>query len=306
MNSIRQDINEYLEMRRALGFELRPHGKALEQFACFFENADAKFITTKLCIEWAEQARSLGSISKRLGYVRAFARFRSASDPRTEIPPDSLYPYVPKRAKPYIYSDSDITKLLDAARKLPNSFRGETYRTLFGLLAVTGLRIGELLGLDAKNVDLVNGIITVVGAKHGRTRLIPLHRSSQIELITYSNCREKFLNGKPAAKFFISLTGNKLDIAMVHRTFYALSEAVGLRKSGDKTGPRIHDFRHAFAVKTMLRWYRCGADIDRRLPLLSAYLGHVHVSDTYWYLSTMPELMDMGVNLLATRWEEKE
>jgi integrase/recombinase XerD len=305
MNTLREDIEEYLAMRRALGFKLKTHGKFLNNFADFFDRKNAEVVTTQIAVEWAEQAASSHSRSQRLSYLRAFARYRSASDPRTEIPPDNLYPYRPKRAKPYIYSDDDVKELLDVACKLPNPFRAETYRTLLGLLAVTGLRIGEALGLQLRNVDLIEGILIVEATKYSRSRILPLHDSTRKELLAYSKCRAEFLKGKSAPHFFISLTGNQLDKAMVHRTFYALSQQTGLRKAGAKTGPRIHDFRHSFAVKNMLKWYRCGANVEQRLPVLSAYLGHVHVSDTYWYLTGVPELMDLGVNLLARRWEEE-
>ncbi|MBZ0186108.1 MAG: tyrosine-type recombinase/integrase [Candidatus Obscuribacterales bacterium] len=305
MNTIREDLNEYLAMRRALGFKLKKHGQFLEKFVCYFEEQKAEFITTKLAVEWAELALSVGSRSQRLSYLRAFARFRTASDPRTEVPPENLYPYRAKRAQPYLYSEDEVRRLLQAARTLPNPFRAETYHSLLGLMAVTGLRLGEILGLQMNNVDLDEGMLLVEGAKHGRSRLVPLHPSTQAVLGEYRICRDKYLDGRAASCFFISLNGTQLDSAMVHRTFYALSEETGLRKPGAGTGPRLHDFRHSFAVQTMLRWYRCGADVEQRLPALSAYLGHVHVSDTYWYLTAVPELMTLGVNLLAHRWEEE-
>ncbi len=305
MNTLREDLTEYLAMRRALGFKLIKAGKSLSQFVSYFEERNAEFITTSMAVEWAQSASSAHSRSERLSFLRPFARFRSASDPRTEVPAENLFPYRPRRAQPYLYSEDDVRKLLTAAKALPNTFRAETYYCLLGLLSVTGLRIGEALGLQSQHVDLVEGVLTVEGAKHGKSRLVPLHDSTQEVLAAYKSCRDKFLSGRPASFFFISLNGTRLDRAMVHRTFYDLSRQVGLRKHDSSKGPRIHDLRHAFVVRSMLQWYRNGDDVERRLPILSTYLGHVHVSDTYLYLTAVPELMDLGVNLLERRWEEE-
>ncbi len=304
MNTLREDLDEYMGMRRALGFKLKTAGKFLDKFVTYSEGKGAEIITTSLSVEWAQQANSAHAQAQRMSILRAFARYRSASDPRTEIPPDSLYPYKPKRAQPYLYSDDDAKKLLSAANSLRHPFRAQTYRGLFGLLFVTGLRIGEALSLQTKNVNLDEGTILIEGAKHGKSRLLPIHSTTQAELTEYNACREKFLDGRVASHFFISLSGTKLDKAMVHRTFYEIAQQAGLRKAGSSKGPRIHDFRHSFAVRSLLKWYRYGADVERRLPILSAYLGHVHVSDTYWYLTGTPELMDLGVKLLEHRWEE--
>jgi len=305
MNTLREDLNEYLAMRRALGFKLVKAGKSLSQFVSYFEAQSAEFITTSMAVTWAQLAASAHSRAERLSFLRPFARFRSASDSRTEVPAENLFPYRPRRAQPYLYSEDEIRKLLKTAKELANPFRAETFYCLLGLLSVTGLRIGEALELQLQHVDLAEGVLTVEGAKHGKSRLVPLHDSTRDVLAAYKSCRDRFLNGREASFFFISLNGTRLDRAMVHRTFYDLSRQIGLRKHGSSKGPRIHDFRHAFAVRTMLQWYRSGEDVERRLPFLSTYLGHVHVSDTYWYLTSVPELMDLGVRLLERRWEEE-
>ncbi len=208
---------------------------------------------------------------------------------------------------PYLYTDQEIERLLDAALKLAPSdgLRGWSYHALFGLLVVSGLRISEAIGLKLEDVDLSEGLLTVRGAKSGKSRLVPLHASTRQVLADYKSRRDDFLAGRPATSFFISQLGNHLDPGNVHRTFYLLSRQIGLRDPDSSSGPRLHDFRHRFAVETLLRWYRAGEDVERRLPVLSTYLGHVHVSDTYWYLTACPELMGLAVKRLERRWEEQ-
>jgi integrase/recombinase XerD len=173
------------------------------------------------------------------------------------------------------------------------------------LLVVSGLRISEAIGLKLEDVDLSEGLLTVRGAKLGKSRLVPLHASTRQVLADYKSRRDDFLAGRPASYFFISQRGNHLDSGNVHRTFYQLSRQIGLRDPDSSSGPRLHDFRHRFAVETLLRWYRAGEDVERRLPVLSTYLGHVNVSDTYWYLTACPELMGLAIKRLERRWEEQ-
>jgi integrase/recombinase XerD len=307
MNTLRESVVDYLTMRRGLGFKLSDAGKGLLAFISFLEQRGATYITTVLAVEWAQQPSSAqpAEWARRLGYVRGFARYRSAIDPRTEIPAAKLLPYHPKRARPYLYSDEEILRLLHAALNLPpaGGFRHRLYHCLLGLLVVSGLRIGEAIRLKLEDVDLSEGILTIRDSKFGKSRLVPLHVSTQQKLAEYRLRRDKFLAGRTAPYFFVSLRGNHLDIGEVHRTFYKLSRQVGLRGLDSSTGPRLHDFRHRFAVQTLLQWYRAGEDIERRLPILSTYLGHVHVSDTYWYLTACPELMGLAVKRLEQRWE---
>ncbi len=176
---------------------------------------------------------------------------------------------------------------------------------MLGLLSVTGLRIGEAIRLPLEDVDLQAGLLTIRGTKFGKSRLVPIHRSTQEVLEQYRARRERFLGGCGASAFFISSRGNSLDSGDIHRTFYKLSRQIGLRGETASHGPRLHDFRHRFAVQTLLRWYRAGEDVERRLPVLSTYLGHVHVADTYWYLSAYPELMGLAVAHLEQRWGER-
>jgi len=293
-----------------LGFKLRDAGNCLSKFVACLENHGAAHITIPLALAWAQQDSSAqpSTCAQRLGYVRSFARHCSASDPQTEIPPRDLLPYRPRRARPYLYSDEEIERLLRGALDLQpvDGLRPWTFYCLLGLLSVAGLRIGEAIRLQLEDVDLQAGLLTVRGTKFGKSRLVPIHPSTQAVLTQYQARRERFAAEHPASSyFFITRRGNHLDIGDIHRTFYKLSRQIGLRGETASQGPRLHDFRHRFAVQTLLQWYRSGADVERRLPVLSTYLGHVHVADTYWYLSVCPELMGQAVARLEHRWEQR-
>ena len=308
MNPIAQAIADYLALRRSLGFKLRDAGICLSKFAAFLEARGAAHITVALALEWAQQCPSAqpSTWAQRLGYVRGFASHYVASDPQTEIPPADLLPFRPRRARPYLYSTEEIERLLKGALALqpPDGLRPLTYYCLLGLLSVTGLRIGEAIRLQLEDVDLQNGLLTVRGTKFGKSRLVPIHPSTQTVLAQYQAHRARFVADHPASSFFfITRRGNHLDIGDIHRTFYTLSRQIGLRGETASHGPRLHDFRHRFAVQTLLRWYRSGEDVERRLPVLSTYLGHVHVADTYWYLTACPELMGQAMARLEHRWE---
>ena len=308
MNTLRQAAQEYLTMRRGLGYKLHEAGKRLLDFVTFMEQHRASYITQSLALAWAKQPSDVqpSEWARRLSCVRSFARHRSATDPRTQIPPAGLLPYRPKRAQPYLYSDEEIKELLRAALKLPakSGLRPWTYHCLFGLLCVTGLRVSEAQNLELQDVDLRAGVLTIRGAKFGKSRLVPLHASTRRVLADYMARREQVWTNRPISSYlFVSNWGNRLDGGDVRRTFYALSRQIGLRGPSDSHGPRLHDMRHGFASKTLLRWYRAGEDAEQRLPILSAYLGHVHWSDTFWYLSALPELMHEAMSRLERRWE---
>jgi integrase len=311
MNTLRQAAQEYLTMRRSLGFKLRDAGKLLLAFVAFMEQHRASYITTKLALTWAQQPSTVQPAlwAYRLSVVRTFARHRSAFDPRTQIPAPGLLPFQPKRARAYLYSGAEIRDLLSAALTMPCRYeRGKlrpwVYYCLFGLLAVSGLRLGEARNLELEDVDLEAAVLTIRGAKFGKTRLVPLHRSTCQILAEYIRRRNRHWRGRPVSShLFVSSSGQRLDGADIHLTFYALSRQIGLRGSSDSHGPRLHDLRHRFAGMTLLRWYRSGQDAERKLPYLSAYLGHVHISDTYWYLSAWPELMREAMSRLERCWE---
>ena len=310
MNTLREAVQSYLDMRRGLGFKLHETGLALINFVSFLEQHKAGHITQSLALAWAQLPANTQPAywAQRLSQVRGFARYRSATDPRTEVPLEGLLPFQPKRARPFLYSEEDIRCLLRAA--LQTKYRSErrlsrwVYYCLFGLLSVSGLRLGEAQNLELRDVDLKAGLLTIRGAKFGKDRLVPLHPSTCAVLASYIAKRRRHWAGRTVSPYlFVSSWGNRLDKGQIHRTFSALSRQIGLRGPADKYGPRIHDLRHRFAVMALLRWYRSGEDVERRLPFLSAYLGHVHVSDTYWYLSAWPELMQEAMSRLERCWE---
>lgn len=307
MNSLRESVTEYLTMRRSLGFKLRMPGSALFDFVSFLEDRGASYVSTSLALEWAQQPSSAqaSTWAQKLSWVRGFAKYRSATDGRTEIPAYALLPHKPKRARPYLYTDEETQALMHAALELELAtvIKRHTYYCLLGLLAVSGMRLGEAIKLKLSNVDLNACVLTIEDAKFGKARLVPLHASTQKELAKYKLLRDKFLNGREATYFFVNNVGKRLDFGSVRRTFYILSRKIGIRKLGASQGPRLLDFRHRFAIETMLRWYASGEDVERRLPILSTFLGHVHVNDTYWYLTAFPELMGAAVTRLEQHWE---
>lgn len=304
MKTLQEALERYLALRRSLGFKLRDHASALPKFIAFLEATRAEFITTELALEWAQEPRQATPAhhARRLCMVRGFARYLQASDPRTEVPPEGLLPGRPQRAQPYIYSNEEVLDLIREASRLQPSggLRPDTYSTMFGLLAVTGMRVSEVMALDRADVDLRQGVLTVRKSKFNRTRLLPLHHSTQRKLQAYARRRDRMAPVRTSEGFFISDRGVRLKPWMVGHTFVRISQAIGLRKETDRYGPRLHDLRHTFAVRTLTNWYREGINPEQRLPLLAAYLGHVKVSDTYWYLSAVPELLGALSNRLDT------
>jgi len=305
VKSLRKALDDYLAMRRGLGFKLEEPEVQLAKFVIFMQRKRATFITPSLAIEWAQQSLSARNApAKRLTVVRGLARYLSAFDPRTEVPGENLLKRWPDRARPYLYSDEEIERLLEAAMaRSACDLNNRTYHCLFGLLAVSGIRVGEAISLNIGDLDVGSGLMTIRKAKFGNTRVIPLHATTQQELRYYRLRRDRFLNGRQVEPFFISNRGTRLFHTEIYRVFNLLSVKVGFRAEGDSRGPRLHDFRHRFAVETLLRWYRAGQDVERLLPVLSTYLGHLRVTDTYWYLSACPELMGLAVQRLDRRWE---
>jgi integrase/recombinase XerD len=314
MNALRQSIAEYLAMRRSLGFKLQDAGRALSEFAAFMERRRASHITQALALAWAQKPRHAQPAhwARRLCHVRQFARYRSASDSRTQIPALGLLPFKPKRATPYLYTDREIEQLLQTTLHMPLSPKHRkscallpwVYYCLFGLLSVTGLRLGEARNLKLEDVDLNAGVLTVRGGKFGKDRWVPLHPSTSRVLLQYLDRRERHWGRRSVSSYlFVSSWGNRLDVGAIHRAFYGASRRIGLRGPDDSRGPRLHDLRHRFATRTLVNWYRSKEDPERRLPLLSAFLGHVHVADTQWYLSGSPELMLEAMRRLEHRWQ---
>jgi site-specific recombinase XerD len=299
MSDLNTALQEYLTIRRHLGFKLRKEGSLLLKFVRFLQEEGASSITRDLALRWAMQPADAHPSwwAIRLRMVRLFAQYQSAADPRTEVPPQGLLPHKYHRKAPHIYSDEEIKQLTEAAKELPskNGLRPHTYSTLFGLLAVTGMRMNECISLQRKDVDLTQGILTIVQAKFGKSRLLPLHRSTHRVLQQYECRRNQICPNPQDPNFFLSDSGSRLTDCTVRYTFIKISRQIGLRGPLDNHGPRVHDYRHAFAVRTLLNWYRNGVDVEREMPKLATYLGHTHVDDTYWYLSAIPELMHLAM-----------
>lgn len=298
MNDLRTALQEYLNIRRKLGFKLYQAGNLLHNFVLFAEKEGASFITTELALRWSTQPKDSQPVwhAIRLGVVSRFAKYLSAVDPRTEIPPQELLPAHYHRRSPYIYNDNQITSLIKEAQKLrsPLGLRASTYSTLFGLLAVTGMRVSEPIGLDRDDVNLTEGIITIRQTKFGKSRLVPIHPSTQEVLQHYAILRDQICPRLKTPSFFVSERGTRLTQWSVRWNFIQLSRQIGLRGPHDSHGPHLHDLRHRFAIQTLLAWYRAGIDIERHMPELSTYLGHRHVTDTYWYISAVPELLRLA------------
>lgn len=303
MNSLKKAVRDYVQMRRSLGYKLKEAPALLSEFVSFLEEQGAKHITSALALQWAQQKPAPPyQWADRLTCVRGFARYWSATDPQTQVPPWSLLPHRPARARPYLYTDKEIHQLLGAAQQL-GGLHGLRCYCMLGLLSVTGLRLGEVLNLKKVEVDLAQGILVITGSKFGKSRLVPIHDSTQRALAHYARERDQAL-GPDLTYFFVSQRGNRVDAGSVRRVFYRLSRKTGLRGPTASHGPRLHDFRHRFAVRTLTNWYRSGQEVERRLPVLSTYLGHGHINDTYWYLTLCPELMGLAVRRLEEYWEE--
>jgi integrase len=287
-------LTDYLTVRRALGFKLKQAGEMLPDFVGYLETRRATFVTAVAAIAWSTLPRDAHPNwwRKRLVVVRGFAKYLQTIDGRTEVPSlDHLPACEGVRATPYVYTAADITALLSATETLRAPLRVATYRTLLGLLAVTGLRVGEAIALDDPDFDRRRDVLVIRKTKFDKSREVPLHDSTTEALVRYQRDRNRLSSPRKTASLFVSTAGSRLFYQNVHETFLKLVYAAGL---GDRRPhrPTIHDLRHAFAIRTVLDWYRDGLDVEARLPLLSTYLGHVGPSSTYWYLTAVPELLE--------------
>jgi integrase len=282
-------------MRRALGFRLTTQGQHLMSFVRFCEERSAAHVTADLALEWATRtSRGSGDEvyqARRLDVVRIFARHLRALDPATEVPPEDVLSRRYRRIPPYLYSPEEVAALMSAAEGLAPAMRAATWRTLIGLLAVTGLRQGEACRLERGDVDLKAGTLVIAGSKFGKSRLVFLHPSAVAALRAYEQARDRAFPEPQAATFFVNSQGGPLDGHNIQHTFAMLVAAAGIQAPPGRRAPRLHDLRHAFTVATMLDWYRDGGDVQARLPLLSTWLGHVDPKSTYWYLQAVPELL---------------
>ena len=295
MSSAREVLGDYLRIRRQLGFDLARARRELEDFVDFLEQAGADRITTELALIWAKRPVSASPYywRQRLGMVRGFARYLATVDPHSEVPSEDLLPATLTRVAPYLYSEAEIAALMAAASALRPSLRGATYRTLIGLLASTGIRIGEALGLERQDVNLRDGALHVRAAKQRKQRELALHQTTTEAMRDYARLRDRHRPQPETRAFFVSHRGRGLSYEAFSQNFTRLIRQVGLEGEGARARPRPHDLRHTFAVRTLLNWYRDGAEVERELPLLSTYLGHVQPASTYWYLQAAPELLQL-------------
>jgi integrase/recombinase XerD len=290
MSTLREAAEQYLQLRRNLGCQLRETGRLLEDFLAFAEREGASHVTTDLALRWAQQPAGVqpATWATRLQVV----------------PPAGLLPGRYVRKRPYIYSDAEIRDLVRTAGQLssPAGLKGRTYATIFGLLAVTGMRISEVVALDREDVDLDEGILRIRRTKFGKSRLVAVHDSTRQVLADYARERDRVVRRPAAAAFFLSEGGGRVTGCAARYNFAKVSREVGLRApaAGRRhgRGPRLHDMRHRFAVCTLLRWYRAGLDVEREIPKLATYLGHVHVNETYWYVEAVPELLELAARRL--------
>jgi len=290
--SLARALDDYLATRRALGFRLRRDGLLLPDFVAFLAKIRQRHVTAAAAVTWASQPAHAHPAwwTARLVLVRGFAKYLQTLDPRHQVPPLELLPHRRTRSMPYVYEGFEIAALLAATDVLTGPLRVATYRTLIGLLAVTGLRTGEAIALDKPDVDLRGGVLIVRKSKFGKTREVPLHQTTTQSLVDYARLRDRLAPVRRASSFFVSTVGKRLFYQNVHETFLRLVYVAGIADRRPRR-PRIHDLRHTFAVKTVVGWHRAGLDVERELPLLSTYLGHVSVATTYWYLSAVPELL---------------
>jgi integrase/recombinase XerD len=301
MTSLTAHLEYYLAVRRALGFDLSFEERVLRRFTGFADTQGADHVTVKLFLRWKEHFGSANNYtwSNRLGMVRSFATWLQGIDPRNEIPPAGLICGRYQRARPYIYTDKQTAEIVAGAARLPSSYglRGWTCATLFGLIAATGLRVSEAIGLDEKDVDLDRAVLTVRRGKNGKSRFVPISRGTAKRLRVYRAERNRLLGASPSP-FFLFEDGRRPSDCMARYYFAQVCQLIGLRDRQEFNkhgrGPRIHDLRHTFAVRTIMDWYRRGLDPDREMIKLSTYLGHTKPELTYWYIEAVPELLQLA------------
>ena len=303
MTGLEQMVADYLLVRRSLGFKLDDAEYILTRFVDHVQAADGPQTVTvaqALAFATAPVGASRRWQALRLSAIRCFARWARTVDPTIEVPPSRLLPARPTRSAPYIYTNAEIAALLDAAARLRPAIRAATYHTLIALMAATGIRTGEAVGLDIADLNRQAGTLTVTG-KYGKTRKLPLHPTAAAALAQYLDLRNEVLPAAACPALLISTRGNRLCPSVVQQTFRQLSAETGLRAVSTACRPRLHDLRHTFAVSTMLDAYTRGADATAVLPLLATWLGHCEPSDTYWYLTGTAELLAAATERVAGR-----
>jgi integrase len=301
MSTLAQELDRYLAIRRSLGYDLGTAARVLRKFIAFVDRRKARHITTELFLAWQAEFGQANqqTWSARLGMVRQFALWLSGINPRNEVPPKGLIPGRYRRARPYIYSEREIVRIVEEAARLPsaNGIRALTFAAFFGLIAVTGLRVSEAIALDDSDIDLENGVLIVRQGKSGKARIVPLTQSATNRLAAYAEERDRLLSRTPKS-FFVSDAGKRPDDCSARYNFATVCQRIGLRPAQKFNkhgrGPRIHDLRHTFAARTMVNWYRTGKDPEREMIKLTTYLGHSEPAHTYWYIEAVPELLELA------------
>lgn len=309
MSALREALKEYVAVRRALGTQLRESAVTLGHFVEFLEREGAKSITTELAVRWALRPERVqpATRARLLSMVRKFAAWLSAFDPRTEVPPRGLIEARHRRNKPHIFTDREVEQLMAEAARLPSptGLRALTHVTLIGLLAATGLRPGEAIALDVPDVDLQNGVLAIHQTKFGKSRFVPIDDSTRMALAHYAGRRDQLCPRRRTDAFLVSERGTRLHPCAARCTFASVSCAIGLRtRVGSRRtgrGPRLQDMRHTFATRRLVEWYRSGLDVEREMPKLATYLGHVNAVNTYWYIEAVPELLQLATEYLSGR-----
>jgi integrase len=289
-------VDAYVAERRRAGFKLLIAAGQLANFAQFAQlNAPRGPLTVELASRWALASRYSARLTaaRRIEVLRGFAQYSRMSDPATQIPSRHLFGPAHRRLTPHIYTDQEIRSLLHAAAHLspPGGLRAASCITLFGLIAATGLRISEATGLARSDVDLNQRLLLIQQSKFGKDRWVPLHPTAVQALRYYVKRRE----GEPCIRFckafFIDDQGLALSARRVRYAFGRIRQTLGWRARGGHSAPRIQDLRHRFICHRLQRWYAEGKDIDQHILSLSTFVGHVKVTDTYWYVTATPELM---------------
>jgi len=300
MSPLRAALADYLALRRSLGYKLERAEKLLGQFIVHLEERGAQTITTDQALAWAQLPANASPswLSLRLQAVRGFASYLQTIDPACEVPPAELLPDRSHRATPYLYSEEQVAALIEAAGTLRTPHRTATLRTLIGLLAITGMRVGEAIALDRGDIDWGAGVLVVRGAKFGKSRELPLHPSTLDALRRYLRRGDRPRPAQGTEAVLVSMAGTRLLYTNVQVAFARLRDRAGIAPRSTSCRPRTHDLRHSFAVRTILDAYRDGSEVEPRLAALSTYLGHVDPAKTYWYLEAAPELMGLAADRL--------
>jgi integrase/recombinase XerD len=298
MSRLRAAAEDYLAIRRALGFKLGLQGRLLTQFVGYLERCHLATVTTEAAMAWATEPAGASPVwhGMRFGVARRFAVYLQLLDPACEVPPRDALSERHRRLPPYLYCADQIAALMAAARRLRPALRAATAETVIGLLAATGLRSGEVVRLNHSDIDLTARTLRVVATKRNTSRELIVHESTAAALAVYARLRQESFPAASSPGFFVSTTGHRLSQSTLNSTFRLLVRAAGLEPlPGSRARrPRPHDMRHSFAVSCLVAWYRAGEDVQAHLPALSAYLGHSEPKDTYWYLSAVPELLALA------------